>query len=81
MPCFRGLDGFISVHPPHSQRLPERPHPDSLSVHLLLPTNSSSAAAQVNKRLSVFKVGFRHFEKASPRVSIYTPSILDKRHS
>lgn len=72
MPCFRGVDISI-IAQPSSKKLPEFPHSDASSVRILPPvghlsnlTDTGSVSPGANSP---------HIQKASPRVSVYVPSV------
>ncbi|CAM1510284.1 Fc.00g006190.m01.CDS01 [Cosmosporella sp. VM-42] len=73
MPCFRGVDVSIFTQSDPG-RLPEFSHPDASSVRLLPPLDwppspQSSGPAGSSDSDST------HIQKASPRISVYIPSI------
>ncbi|KAJ4320016.1 hypothetical protein N0V84_006094 [Fusarium piperis] len=72
MPCFRGVDISI-IAQPSSKKLPEFPHSDASSVRILPPVDRSSNPTGAGSGSP--GAGSPHIQKASPRVSVYVPSI------
>ncbi|KAK7425442.1 hypothetical protein QQZ08_008121 [Neonectria magnoliae] len=71
MPSFRGVDVSIVTHP-GTEKLPEFPHSDASSVHVLPPANHTSNSWEVEPVRS--DVGSPRIQKVNPRVSVYIPS-------
>ncbi|KPM38099.1 hypothetical protein AK830_g8463 [Neonectria ditissima] len=71
MPCFRGVDVSIFTHP-GTKKLPEFPHSDAASVHVLPPTNRTSNLWESESVCS--DIDSPRIQKVGPRVSVYIPS-------
>lgn len=72
MPCFRGVDISI-IAQPGSKKLPEFPHSDASSVRILPPVDRSSDPTRAGSVSP--SADSPHIQKASPRVSVYVPSV------
>lgn len=72
MPCFRGVDISI-IAQPGSKKLPEFPHSDASSVRILPPADRSSNPTGASSASP--GADSPHIQKASPRVSVYVPSV------
>jgi len=79
MPCIRGIEVFISTKP-DGKPIPEYPHPDSFSAHVLGKGEHCGASLSGSSRASKVSPGNQELrrQKSNPVPSVYIPSVPGK---